>query len=73
MPREVIHRSNEGSTEVGWSKEAGNSVQLGVGVPGIIVGGQEFKDVWVNLNRQETNRLIQALRKARDATFGADE
>jgi hypothetical protein len=36
-------------------------------------GEQPMKGFWAQLNREDVNRLIRVLRKARDQTFGHDE
>lgn len=33
----------------------------------------EYKGIWATLDREDCNRLIKILRRARDASFGRDE
>ncbi len=73
MPKESIRTADrDTSLRIGWSKEGGNNVQLGVGVPGIVIGEVAYDDVWTPLDREGINALIRTLRRARDATFGVD-
>lgn len=80
MPKEVIrdmHETEPGhcaSIELGWGREA-SYVQLGT----VMLDGaeQRLRDVtrdgmYVQLDRAGINRLIRALRRARDAAFGVD-
>lgn len=34
---------------------------------------ESYKGIWATLNREDCNRLIKVLRRARDASFGRDE
>lgn len=59
---------------VGWTKDL--SAQIGV-IPGppveLTINGQPADPgLWMDLDRDRINRLIRALRKARDAAFGPD-
>lgn len=79
MPKEVIYDANSQfhKLEIAWSPERGlGSVGVGVGMAitdddasGDIVC---WNDWWCNLDRNGINRMIRALRKARDQQFGAD-
>lgn len=76
MPKEVIHPSVPSETqqnfaEVGWSNVG--FVQVATR------GGGDYDEqvnprpgVYADLDRDQINRLIRTLRKARDAAFGAD-
>lgn len=77
MPKETIATNqhptdNDGNTpppwrlSVGWQVD-GYDVQVGAGIDGDYEAGQFF-----HLDRQDVNRLIRSLRKARDQAFGAD-
>ena len=79
MPKEIIRDKYEtdpgvcASIEVGWSRD--DHVQLGTIV--LDVADQRVRDVskdgmYVQLDRTGINRLIRALRKARDQAFGPD-
>lgn len=67
---------HEPLVEVGWTK--GNSVEVSV----VLARHEELKESAIpvapnggytaNLSRDGLNRLIRALRKARDRAFGAD-
>lgn len=71
--------------EVGWTKDCG--VQLGLHMPFRSLAfveidpatGQHgeirdlFNSLWAHPDRAQINRLIRALRKARDDAFGRDE
>ncbi len=86
MPKEKIWDSVQlWDVEVGWNTEA-EYVQLGVcshdGVPLVehltdatADGGDPagFASLWATLDRRQINRLIWALRRARDAAYGRDE
>lgn len=47
-------------------------VQVGVELTPDVFGVPEHS-AWMSLNRYEINRLIKALRRARDAAYGRDE
>lgn len=87
MPKELIY-SRETLTgdpgtavvehiAVGWTKN--RTVQLGV-INGpkaqIMVDGKPLEEglagLWMDLDRDGCNRLIQSVRKARDAAYGPD-
>ncbi len=83
MPKELIYSNDTlaGSTTsvvehiaVGWAKD--RDVQLGVvnGPPVelIINGVRSDPGLWMDMDRGQINRLIRALRRARDAAFGSD-
>lgn len=72
MPKETIQvgkRSDDpAEVNVGWSE---GYVQLStVAIP---LGGELQQGMWVDLNRNQINRLIKNLRRARDAAYGRDE
>ena len=81
MPKELIFQhtkfgdpdTSRPVTRVGWSRETGH-VELATimpdGVP--LDPGPEANGWFVQLEREDINRLIRLLRKARDAAFGAD-
>lgn len=83
MPKETV-QTEDGQVAVGWQRD--RDVQLGVALRPVVQyidGGattdatttttQSFKEgQWLTLDRAGLNRLIRALRKARDAAFGAD-
>ena len=63
--------------QVGWSATEYPTVQVSTVCPAVNLAGQllEQKNAdgfYVHLDRDGINRLIRALRKARDAAFGAD-
>ncbi len=82
MPQETI-RDEAGmyDVRVGWT--SGRWVQVGIesgdGVPIVtrLAGGTEdpaeFTGLWGTLDREGCNRLIAAVRRARDAAYGRDE
>lgn len=84
MPKELIYSAealrDDASTAVvehvavGWTKDL--SVQIGVvnGPPvELTINGRKSEPgLWMDLDRDRINRLIRALRKARDAAFGPD-
>lgn len=85
MPKELIYNQSalEGKVPdweivehvaVGWTPD--RDVQIGVAFarPEVTVNGSDepVPSVWMNLNRAGINRLIQSLRKARDAAYGKD-
>lgn len=76
MPKEVIHPSVPNETqqnyaEVGWMRDGYVSI-------GTRAGGDYDEPnnprpgVYADLDRDQVNRLIRALRKARDQAYGAD-
>ncbi len=64
MPKE-----NTAYASVTWSKDHGH-VQLGVYAQNIL--DESFDSLWTDLSRDEINRLIWSLRKARDQAYGRD-
>lgn len=76
MPKETVRGESRDPAppvvHVGWNaRDAGGYVQLAT-LPG---AGGDRGDVgcqFVDLNRDGINRLIRALRRARDSAFGAD-
>lgn len=79
MPKEVIGNryDNEGHfpfwAELTWSKEH-DCIQLATLAPSDYEG-EEDADTngwYVTLDRYQINKLIKALRRARDQAFGAD-
>ena len=75
MPKEIIRCDQDEATvqaELGWGREAGY-VQLGTTNWSIETNpGDPTRGWFVTLDRHGINRLIRALRKARDQAFGAD-
>lgn len=86
MPRELVYSKEALSGQVadavvehvavGWSKGDG-LVQLGVvhgdKVKVTIDGGDDVvSGLWMDLDREQINRLIRSLRRARDSAYGAD-
>lgn len=85
MPRENIRNPRAEATDevvdliaVGWRNEGDvGSVQLGVvetARVNISVGGKPLDDkgLFMDLDRQQINRLIRNLQRARDQAYGAD-
>ena len=79
MPRELIHAAYESdgySAVVSWGKET-SSVQVGLKAcakdDNVILKGQEYDSLWINMNREQLNRMIRILRRARDQAYGRDE
>lgn len=75
MPRETIQvgtPNNPAEVNVGWQNGGmGGSVQLStIGIPD---GQSEPDGMWVDLTRDDINRLIKNLRRARDGSYGKDE
>jgi hypothetical protein len=72
MPKEVItngaYRRGEPWLQVGWSRDT--FVQIGVRAE----NESEHPDAvrFCDLDREGINKLIRALRKARDQAYGAD-
>lgn len=70
--------------EVGWNRNM--EVQIGLHLPFKSLAFVEidpklgyhapitelFDSLWTDLSREQINRLIRALRKARDAAYGSD-
>lgn len=84
MPKEIITSKYEGMTDpdgkvvpepiihVGWSREPGH-VELATRAGGDYDEVDEHRPgIFAQLDRAGINRLIRALRKARDAAYGAD-
>lgn len=77
MPKVNIQTADERDFDlaVGWTKD--QYVQIGILSPGdektIVIDGVEFEGIYCSPNRAEINRLIKALRQARDSAFGKDE
>jgi len=55
------------SLTVGWSADPSGQVQVGATITGDHQSGQFF-----TLHRAQINNLIRTLRRARDASYGAD-
>ena len=81
MPKEYINNRyfgqdvdgapiDESAVKVGWSREA-EHVEVAV-IRDYGLGGDGSGDWHAQMDRAGLNRLIRALRKARDAAFGAD-
>lgn len=66
MPAERISNNDSGPfhVRVAWGRDQ-PSIQVGV--------GGNVEERFSNLGRHDVNRLIQVLRRARDAAFGKDE
>lgn len=80
MPKEIIRDQYEttpgvcATIEVGWGRESSH-VELGTVVhdsSGQRVAKVTENGMFVQLNRDGINRLIRALRKARDQAYGSD-
>lgn len=82
MPKEKIYDvASMYDLEVGW--EPGKYVQVGIEshdgrslAEHLSAGGQspaDFTGLWGTYDREGLNRLIRALRRARDSAFGRDE
>lgn len=80
MPKEVIYDDSAMyDAVVGW--EPDKYVQVGVQAHNqhnitITAGEQQqasFESLWGTFNRTGINRLIKALRRARDSAYGRDE
>lgn len=75
MPKEVVHTSQYPGeapnpvVPVFWSRDG--FVQLGV----VMVDGSEdpANGLYCDLNRDQINRLVRNLRRARDQAYGRDE
>lgn len=80
MPNEKVYRMEDDTRRevaVVWRD---GSVDIGVdrGEPFRFLAmpvdvDEEFTGLWMTLDRHEINRLIKALRRARDAAYGRDE
>lgn len=76
MPKETIHPSvpsdvQANFVEVGWMRNG--YVQIGTRAGGDYDEPKTPRPgVYSDLDRDQINRLIRALRKARDAAYGAD-
>ena len=76
MPKEVIHPSmpsdqQQNFAEVGWDRIG--YVQIATRAGGDYDEPNTPRPgVFADLDRDQVNRLIRTLRKARDAAFGAD-
>lgn len=80
MPKELITRrpatvdSNETLVKVGWNRKA-EYVQVATLAPDDrpLQPTPEGNGWHVDMDRESINRLIRALRRARDQAFGRDE
>lgn len=79
MPKELVYSANPESdvvehVAVGWTKD--RDVQLGVWagkqVTLTIDGQPSDPSLWMDMDRSQINRMIRALRRARDSAYGAD-
>lgn len=75
MPKETIQGiyNEDLAVSVGWSRDT--SVQLAslnLGHPGAI-DYDPAAGWWIDLSRDQVNRLIRTLRRARDQAYGVDE
>lgn len=62
---------------VGWARDRGVQIGMAAGPTATIridegVTGGDTDSLWMDLDRDGCNRLIQSIRKARDAAYGAD-
>jgi hypothetical protein len=77
MPKELIDtcypvsQKLSPAVRLGWSGEA-EYVQMTVVNAALDPDGQDDGVLHVQLNRHSINRMIRVLRRARDASFGAD-
>ena len=77
MPNQLTGEGPQPDTipfvRVGWNRDAGD-VQIATTAPdGVSLQPTPEGNGWfVNLDRDGINRLIRALRKARDAAYGSD-
>lgn len=74
MPKEHISgvlNSTGWRFSVGWDKQGG-LVQVSTNDPNGPLGEPQ-SGLWVDVNRDQINEIIRALRKARDQAFGKDE
>jgi hypothetical protein len=80
MPKENINSDLDGGTrvEVSWAHD--RYVQLTTAMKRTVAGSQEHPEfdtydtgAYVSLDRYGINRLIQVLRRARNAAYGKDE
>lgn len=76
MPKELTYSSNPTTdvvehVAIGWTK--GDCAQIGV-IPGkpVEVTPDTAAGLWMDLDRDQINRLIRSLRTARDQAYGAD-
>lgn len=79
MPKETISDGLGGTVIVGWDKEVGHgqlAVDLGRKFKFVSEGKdstEEYTGLYFTFeNRGDYNRLIKALRRARDGAFGKD-
>lgn len=84
MPKETLNGSFGDKVIVGWDKEVGHgqlAVDLGrpfvftsdLAKVGTKEGAEEFSSLYFTFeHRDDYNRLIKLLRKARDGAFGKD-
>lgn len=79
LPKELVYSANPESdvvehVAVGWTKD--RDVQLGVWagkqVTLTIDGQPSDPSLWMDMDRTQINRLIRALRRARDSAYGLD-
>jgi hypothetical protein len=61
------------ATEVTGERDAQPGGPIGMADPGREPAAAEFSSLWATLNRQQINRLIWVLRRARDTAYGRDE
>lgn len=85
MPKELVYSREALAGQVatalvehvaiGWTKDYG-PVQIGMvngdTVDLTINGEPSNGGLWMDLDREQINRLIRSLRKARDSAYGAD-
>jgi hypothetical protein len=65
---EVLEPPDNAVVMVGWTNHQ-EAAQIGIVRP---TPGDEAKQIWLDLDRVGINKLILALRKARDKSFGKD-
>lgn len=80
MPKEQVHDYDGRRVQVGWWKESGDHVEIATinplpdAEPQVAPQLGENSNGWfVHLDRTATQKLIRDLKRARNATWGADE
>lgn len=76
MPKENINCSDESDTRVvvAWRSAPEGHVQVATENPdgSVSVVDEQITGWYVTLNREQINRLVRCLRRARDSAFGPD-
>lgn len=79
MPSEKFYPSLNGDNkaghtlEVAWSKDHGYDKVYVMGVAPSTDPQKDFEVLSFDLDREDLNRLIRSLRRARNAVYGSDE